>query len=106
MLEVTIKREWFDMILSGKKKEEYREIKPYWTKRLFYPDGNPVQYSAIRFRNGYDADSPTVLVWYEGVDMGKPNPDWCEPGWNHVYRLKLGEVISAENLRKGQVFRQ
>lgn len=24
------------MILSGEKKEEYREIKPYWAKRLLY----------------------------------------------------------------------
>lgn len=29
MLILPIKRKWFDMILSGEKKEEYREIKPY-----------------------------------------------------------------------------
>lgn len=30
MLILPIKRKWFDMILSGEKKEEYRDIKPYY----------------------------------------------------------------------------
>lgn len=34
MLTLPIKKKWFDMILSGEKKEEYRKIKPYWTKRF------------------------------------------------------------------------
>jgi hypothetical protein len=29
-----IKSKWFYMILSGDKKEEYREIKPYYTIRF------------------------------------------------------------------------
>ena len=28
MLILPIKKKWFDMILSGEKREEYREIKP------------------------------------------------------------------------------
>jgi len=28
-LHLTLKKNWFDLILSGEKKEEYREIKPY-----------------------------------------------------------------------------
>ena len=34
MLILPIKKKWFDMILSGEKKEEYREIKPYYTSRF------------------------------------------------------------------------
>ena len=33
MLTLPIQKQWYDMILSGEKKEEYREIKPY----LFSP---------------------------------------------------------------------
>lgn len=33
-LNLTLKRHWFDLILSGEKAEEYREIKPYWFGRL------------------------------------------------------------------------
>ncbi len=34
MLVLPIQKKWFDMIRSGEKKEEYREIKEYWTKRF------------------------------------------------------------------------
>lgn len=34
VLTLTVSKEWFDMIVSGKKTEEYRVIKGYWAKRL------------------------------------------------------------------------
>ena len=34
MLTLPIKKKWFDMIKSGEKKEEYREITPYYNSRL------------------------------------------------------------------------
>lgn len=34
ILHLTLTKKWFDMILSGEKKEEYREIKGFWSKRL------------------------------------------------------------------------
>ena len=33
-ITTTLKREWFAKIVDGSKRVEYREIKPYWTKRL------------------------------------------------------------------------
>lgn len=30
VLTLAVSKEWFDMIVSGEKNEEYREIKPYW----------------------------------------------------------------------------
>ena len=32
VLHLTLKKEWFDLILSGDKKIEYREIKNHWVK--------------------------------------------------------------------------
>lgn len=34
MLTLPIRKKWFDMILSGEKKEEYREIKEYYETRF------------------------------------------------------------------------
>jgi len=34
ILHLTLKKQWFDMILSGEKKAEYREVKDYWARRL------------------------------------------------------------------------
>lgn len=36
VLTLSVKKEWFDKIVSNEKKEEYREIKPYWVARLYY----------------------------------------------------------------------
>lgn len=33
-LHLVLKSQWYDLIASGIKTEEYREIKPYWEKRL------------------------------------------------------------------------
>jgi hypothetical protein len=41
-LHLNLKRKWFDMILSGEKKEEYREIKKHWVKQLL--DFKPFYY--------------------------------------------------------------
>lgn len=35
ILHLPLKAQWYEMIESGTKTEEYREIKPYWLKRLF-----------------------------------------------------------------------
>jgi len=38
-LRLSLKDKWFEMTKSGIKKEDYREITPYWIKRLFmYPE--------------------------------------------------------------------
>lgn len=34
MLIFTLKKEWYNKIATGQKSIEYREVKPYWTKRL------------------------------------------------------------------------
>ena len=83
-----IKRKWFDMILSGEKKEEYREIKPYYIKRLTKLFDISVislfnilnyRYSSLSievlFRNGYSATSPSFLAECTlNIDFG--NPEW------------------------------
>ena len=35
-LDLVLKKKWYDMIDSGVKTEEYREIKPFWANRLLY----------------------------------------------------------------------
>ena len=72
MLTLPIKKKWFEMIKSGEKKEEYREIKPYWTKRFLKTDiefkqeliinsmkeGRCSFTKTIIFKNGYGKNSP------------------------------------------------
>ena len=48
MLTFNLKKEWFEKIKSGEKTHEYREVKPYWIKRL-----NNNKSSKILFCDGY-----------------------------------------------------
>jgi len=78
-------RKWFDEILAGTKKFEYREIKPYWTRRLFV-NGKVRDYDVIYFRNGYARDCLKMKVEFKGVEFG-------EFGGKKVYAIKLGDVV-------------
>lgn len=48
---------WFDRIASGEKKEEYRDVTPYYMSSLHRYMGNEGE---IRFRAGYRKDSDTM----------------------------------------------
>ena len=88
ILYLTLKKQWFDMIASGEKREEYREIKKYWNSRL------NKTYDVIEFRNGYAKDAPKIAVKLEAVLIGLGITDWGAPENERVYILKLGEIIS------------
>jgi len=55
ILHLTLKKQWFDMILSGEKKEEYRVLKPYWLNRLYYNDDKDL------YANDYAEEVTTEL---------------------------------------------
>lgn len=89
ILHLTLKKKWFDMIASGEKREEYREMKPYWHKRLAGKE-----YDTIRFRNGYSKTAPVMTVELIGITQGPGRIEWGAHG-QPVYILRLGNIISA-----------
>ena len=102
-----IKKKWFDMIKSGEKKEEYREIKPYYATRFqnvfgavvmprsvlrgdmapILLQGNNVcseiRKAAVQqviFRNGYGSSVPAIVAECR-LRIGKGKTEWgAEPG--------------------------
>jgi len=86
MLTLPIKKKWFDMILSGEKKEEYRAMKPYYHSRfenigLLNSVLEPTnEIRVVKFRNGYSRKSPSFYAWVK-IRMGEGKPEWgAEPG--------------------------
>ena len=88
VLHLTLKRKWFDMILSGEKKEEYREIKPYWHRRLLTKE-----FDVICFRNGYAKDAPRFTVELVQLFSGLGIIEWGAPEKTPVYILRLGNIL-------------
>ena len=62
VLTLTINKKWFDLIKSGKKTNEWREVKPYWEARL-----ENKKYDVVIFRNGYLKTSPTATFKLLGI---------------------------------------
>lgn len=91
ILHLTLHKKWFDMIRSGEKKEEYRERKPFWDKRL------SKQYDRIKFVNGYGNHRPWVIVELVGHHTGFGRTGWGAPESDTVHVLSLGEIISSND---------
>ena len=92
-LTLAIKKKWFDLIASGEKKEEYREIKPYYQTRFDKP------ITHIKFTNGYGNSVPSVVVELLGISKGIPKPEWSEgtiEQGTEVYVLSLGDYIKQK----------
>lgn len=62
MLILPIKRKWFDMILSGEKKEEYRDIKPYYDTRLMDAFGMIQLMAAVHFVPGFEIHGKLTYI--------------------------------------------
>ena len=83
VLHLNLYRKYFDQILKKEKTIEYRNITPYWSKRLEGRD-----YDVIKFRNGYAKDAPTMLVEFKGI--GKVTFQTTS-----TYAIDLGEIIEV-----------
>ena len=90
ILHLTLKKKWFDLVASGVKKEEYREIRPYWDTRL------NKHYDAVLFRNGYSKYAPEVLVELLSVTTGKGSLRTGAPADREVYILRLGGILRKD----------
>lgn len=119
-LHLVLKAKWYDMIASGVKKEEYREIKPYWVNRLLRikrdfaydfdsysdcinmlesetkhamdaMDAEYIDYDYICFHRGYTSTTMTFVV--ESIDIGQGKPEWGAPADRDVFIIKLGERL-------------
>lgn len=91
MLTFTIKRNWFEMIASGEKKEEYRAANSYYDSRLMKYKNEPIW---VALRNGYRNDSDTLYCRVVPVRETAARPEWGGvPGKMH-WSLKILDVRS------------
>lgn len=87
ILHLNLHREFFAAIAAGTQKIERRHRTPYWKSRL-----ERRTYDAIRFRNGYSARAPEMLVEFRGVrKYGK--------GRSGYYAIRLGRILRVKRWR-------
>lgn len=125
MLTLPIRKKWFDMILSGEKKEEYREIKEYYETRFqnlfgaitihpLYPPDNFLDRSEFELLQGEAVpeeirkDSIQEIIFRNGYSkdskaikarcrlrIGKGRPEWGAELNKQYYIL---EILNVEKM--------
>ena len=111
-LYLPIKKKWYELIESGVKTEEYREIKPYWISRLrdksfLCPDKECYNFDCelscflnyckferfekVVFSYGYG--KRIMIFEIESITIGKGRTEWGAPDDKEVFIIKLGKRI-------------
>lgn len=118
-LDLVLKRKWYDMIASGEKTEEYREIKPYWVSRLGgcfkwcsqnllgFPFNRCVEcdnirhlnqiasnrYDTVTFHLGYAKDRPSMTFAIKDIVIDDGKEEWGALPGETYFVIKLGERL-------------
>lgn len=119
VLDLSLTFQWYDMIESGKKQEDYRELSDFYFRRLylewrlhleqgcykgcnvFMYDPNlcarckrftPYPYDAVRFHHG-QGGKRTMLWRWKDCRIGHGNPKWGAPTGRAVFIIQLGDRI-------------
>ena len=114
VLKLVLKKKWFDMIASGEKTEEYREIKPYWQKRLCrfchpyhcsvlscedcYQGYNDIvedfrKHYEVTFYLGYQKNRPQMTFEIKALSVDEGNVEWGAEKGKKYFVIKLGKRI-------------
>jgi hypothetical protein len=114
ILHLPLKVKWYDMQERGEKTEEYREITPYWIKRLVWDEefDEPLQvadiisiysmqegienlfeakwkpraYTHVCFRYGYT--QRCFIHKIDSITIGRGKPEWGAPTDRDVFIIK------------------
>lgn len=85
-LNLTLKVQWYNLIESGIKKEEYREIKPHWTSRIW---NKREQITEVLFTDYHRQ----MVFRVNSITIGQPRVGWTANPFRTVYIIHLGERI-------------
>lgn len=111
VLHLILKQKWYRMIERGEKTEEYRDIKPFWIKRLCYSHRHGTCYKPrdidcercirlvdpllidnfthVCFHLGYTRETMTKEI--KAITDGYGRPEWGAPKGKKVFIIKFKE---------------
>jgi len=113
-LHLNLMKEYFDMIYSGYKPEEYRKLTPYWGGRLtklinfeyiddmelYWGNNNQIfkHYDTITFSNGYAKDRSQFIIELKAIVVGCGSQKWGAKDGEKYFILILGKILSSKNI--------
>ena len=127
VLKLTLRRKWYDLIVSGEKTEEYRQMKWFWGVRLVsdkhFGDNvkfenylahvlnSPIadkisvpfkDFTHVHFFNGghYGLSLPNAMFECKGITIGVPRPEWSDNAQGNHFIISLGKGWRYEQTTK------
>lgn len=103
-LYLVLEKKYFNEILEGTKKQEYRDFTEFYIKRLGVSDkeGHLIDtrdYDTIKFQMGYSKNAPQIIVECKGVfiehDQDVEDELTTDNCW---FCIELGEIIQKINI--------
>ena len=85
VLHLVLKTKYWERIHNGTKTTEYRDLTPYWSKRL---EGK--HFTHIKFQLAYSKNPPTMLVEVTDRNVVNYKDDLA-------YAFDLGEIVEVKN---------
>ncbi len=97
-LHLTLKKVWFDLMVSGVKRFEYRKPSNWIATRL------AKDYDVIKFVNGYGNDKPYFVCEYNGYEVSQKDNVVSYNSSNVEveqgdYIIHLGKILETGHLR-------
>ena len=100
-LDLVLKKKWYDMIASGEKTEEYRELKAYWWNRLsrvvetedHYTYREIIHYDRVTFHLGYAKNRPSMAFAIKEITIRPGRTEWGAENGKNYFVIKLGERL-------------
>lgn len=89
-LHLNLIKKWYDMILSGDKKEEYRELSDYWKARFKTVQENNIK--KVTFSNGYRKNRRQMVVEISYIRIGRGIEEWGAVPGKQYFVTVLGKV--------------
>ena len=101
-LKLTLSKKPFEVMITGEKTEEFREVKKWTTSRLYNKDGSKKEYKYVKFTNGYGKDRPYFICIFNRTYIGnhikrKYSNNLNLSFENEIYVIELGEIIKLKN---------
>jgi hypothetical protein len=123
-LQLSLKKNWFEMTKAGIKTEDYREINEHWTKRLIESDVEKpeIGQALCALRDGYaqesvneiygvrlkrfdinimtsgypkSTDTDRILkLEHKGIEIRTGNPEWGAEPGKLYFVIKHGKILT------------
>lgn len=91
-LHLNLHKQWFDMILSGYKKEEYRQNTDYYHSKMNKVKAYNIK--TITFSNGYAKNRRQFVIEILYISIREGLIEWGAEKGVVYYCIHLGKIIS------------